>query len=696
MRARRPITAALTAALAVGTVVAAASPGWADATSTTAPDISNPNGRYFMATLTIDAGPGGGGLPFIQTTDRQRIAAHYSVTGGAADDQTTVVCVTSTDPADVASGGLGGSFLPQDGPGAHDAYADPALLALAANGTGGSIPHECHYRAVPTSTPTIADTDHFPFSPTVTDLGTSIVERFPLNSANGGAPWIGLSLLPAPGASVVIEGPHSSGALGLGSGGGGLLAQALLDSSGAPAGSLWSTGDALLTDNGLSGDAEHSGIRVDGHDAFGSIIAALLASGSGGRDVSLPEQPSVSMVRDPATGDYAMTFTEPLSYCLDAAGHPEDEATSSMDCASLGATGVRMVTTWTVTQQGVLTRDGDQLVSASGTHQVALEYVNSAPSTVGWQLPGEPSPSVHLPGDIDTTTWPSVGSIIGVADVGGTPNGSLDDPAGALTYSTRPNAAHVLDAGEVLQLDYTKTVASGHPVTLSHTFTTTSSLSSAQSAAATDQAAQAPTATLDAVPATVGSKTVTVTGTFKPGGNGLPETATVGTTAGSVVVPVAPDGRFTANVPLVEGANTITALGTDANGLAATASASTAFVNPVTAGRAVVKKTRAKTGPHAGKVTKVVVSVPVSCASFAPATGCKVTVKDGLNGKPLGSKTVTIKPGKQATVAMTLAKAPAKVNALKKGKHLDSRLTVTYSDPGGSPLASPVRKVRLA
>ena len=166
------------------------------------------------------------------------------------------------------------------------------------------------------------------------------------------------------------------------------------------------------------------------------------------------------------------------------------------------------------------------------------------------------------------------------------------------------------------------------------------------------------------------------------------------TAVGQVTVPVAADGSFAAPVTLKPGANAIAVMATDGQGLTASAAASATYANPVTSGSPKVTKVK----DASGKVTKETVTVPVSCAAFAPATGCKVTVKLGAKGKPLAAaRTVTVPVGKTVKVVLTLSGAArAKINALAAGKHLFGNLQTIYTDPAGGTLALKVRSVKLA
>ncbi|HVU72616.1 MAG TPA: hypothetical protein VHE83_06630 [Mycobacteriales bacterium] len=597
-----------------------------------------------------------------------------SSSGASGSDTTLSVRCYESDTAPTGYYPL--ATVTPDASGAWTAYIDPSDL---------SGDDQCRFRAVPSSYDT-SNTDFaaYPAFATIYHVGYAEHRDFDYDTPGAGGTY-----------QYEWDGDLSkSYAYSYNTGWCGYYGTYLHDS----ATDLSSEGDSVFecaaavygTYSAAGAVPARAGYVVDTHPAFDSYYIHEELDDS----VAGVPHSAVAFSQDPTTGDLAIVEVNDLVNCLDALGAVVDDPSPST-CASYRPAGVRQTRITTLTNGGNTATVRDTYSSTGSAHSLSWVYDDYLEAnTSDWKFPGTTSYVQPTAGALDISGWPKAGTTYVRYD-SATPDGSADKPVGAITYSAKPTSAFAYGGREVDSV-YARSLAAGGSATLTRTYSTEASNAALGPDVAAAEAASTPKVTLNALPATIGTHQVTVTGQVTAGGNGVPSSVV----ANGVTAPVAPDGTFSVHVvlPASPGLQTVAVLTTDDAGQVAAGSVTTTYANPVSEGLVKVAKTKYKKGPHKGQVAKEVVSVPVACAAFAPATGCTITLKLGAKGKPLaGAKTVHVAPGAHTTVKLTVNAAGIKaVNKLKKGKHLAGNLQNIYTDPAGGTLALKVRSVRLA
>ena len=553
--------------------------------------------------------------------------------------------------------------------GAWTAYVDPYNV----------YGHRCKVRAVPTS---YASTSFLAYPAYGTTLSRvfSTIDYWGFDNPSGHAPYY-YALSGFQGSTYV----HGFSASDDG------LTQTSLSANAADLSaygtSVWNGAASFLYLNSAAGPiSARSSITVDGHPAYDGEQANTVSHDAPGQPPA-----AISLTMDPDSGVLVATETSNLVTCLNSNGQVIDTlAPTPAQCPSFGPSGVRFTRVSTTNATGDVTTIRDSFTAADGgAHTVDWMYVDRM-SFSDAKLPGQSDFAAVTAGQsFPVTTWPQSGSELFRTDTG-TPTGSATSPIGAIAYSAKPNAVVVYAAGRIYQ-QYTRAVPGGRTATLTRTFVTAPSVTAASAGATTALAGNGAVLTPNPLPATVGTRAITVSGKIAPGSNGLPDTVT----ANGVSGPVAADGTFSIPVELTPGVGpkVIAIAGADFTGTPVSGQVVTDYANPVTSGAPQLAKTRS-----AGKVTKATLTVPVSCASFGPVAGCRAVVKLGARGKLLApTRNVLVGRGKTVAVKLTLSVgARAQLNRLAAGKHLFGNLQTIYADAGGGLLALKVRSVKLA
>ncbi len=363
--------------------------------------------------------------------------------------------------------------------------------------------------------------------------------------------------------------------------GGGMYDASPLDSSFVSGGDLFYAND---TYNALSGaGVSGSSIQVNGIDAYGPASASGLFTGSS----SLPGFQPLTVMHsyDPASGDLTVHETEPLLECApEPAVYPPTESS----CASFVGAGVSVTRAIHQDQQGRQSTLTDTYSSTDGRdHRLHLESIEDASDAdAGYDFPWVDGETYKPRTAGETVSPPTQGPLtVFVNYKNSEADGDPQGAQGAITFSGLPDDFAFAPsglAGEThFTATFTRTISPTAPVTLTQVFSWSSTSSQARTLAATAQSAQSPTVTITspAGEATLTTSPAHITGIVTAGGNGLPETVTVQ----GEQVKLAPDGSFSAEVPLLTGANTITATATDTEKLSSSATVSVSYtpVEPI-------------------------------------------------------------------------------------------------------------------
>jgi len=347
---------------------------------------------------------------------------------------------------------------------------------------------------------------------------------------------------------------------------------------------------SLLSDD-LGAWGGRSEVQVDGRNAYDAAGAqALFPSASGNpASQSLAGFPHMSTTVDwdPASGLISSSSTEDWSACSGPNERPQSYAT----CQSFVSTGVQV-------QRNIASSDGGRVVTLTDTwtstdgqpHTVDLlydDYVGLSANSAqrGYEFPGEGVFSSHLAGDQVAGPGAAPGTLF-VHTNNGASDGNPAEAIGAITFSRAPSGyrfapspvpplspppSNEIEEHQVLQLP------AGGSSTVSYAYAVGYTMADVGGLARAAQDRFAPPAVTIASPANgaaVSTPTVNLAGT-----------ATAGSGITSLVVdgqrvPVS-GGTWNASVPLSPGANTITALATDAAGATAQAQVTVVYQPPL-------------------------------------------------------------------------------------------------------------------
>jgi hypothetical protein len=421
------------------------------------------------------------------------------------------------------------------------------------------------------------------------------------------------------------------------------------------------------------GDDDPTGTRaslqVDGRDAFLPWEAYNTYNSIAGAE------PITGFTRrvDAATGDTRLSASEPIVRCADGTtAYPPT-------CPAWEDAGVRNQSETVGSHGGRLVRHTDVWTNSGSTaRQLDVWYQVDLAGAPQWRFPGEPAYAPRADGD--TIAAPPAGPA--TALVANDPaQADYLHPRGSLTWSSPPTEIR-FTASTHLYLHYVRTIAAGGAVAISHAFATDGSQESVDALSADARAAMLPSVAITAPAdgATVGSATVTVTGTATDDGPVL-----VGVNGHAATV--AADGTWSVAVPLQRGANTLVATATDTEGNTARAQRTVTLATsgppppppppPSTPSNQFTFKVKR---PKAGqKSIRLTVTVPGPGAIRARLTA-KIR-------RP--ARTVTLAKARKAAraagrVPVTLRLTKKSLALLRKRQQLKARASVTFRPTGGT------------
>jgi hypothetical protein len=479
-----------------------------------------------------------------------------------------------------------------------------------------------------------------------------------------------------------------------------------------PSDSLFYCNDGLRWSDGFTGGppppgtegATGSELRVDGNNAWSP--GAISGSAFGFDAQSNPGFPTLTFDEsfDPTTHGVTIRESDTTVRCSPT---PSVFPPTSTSCSSFVSTGVRLDRTLVQDHDGRLVTSRSVWSSTDGaSHQLHLELendLNSSANDLALSFPWiNPNFVKYTNG---TLPGPPVGpSQIGVKGSLAAADGDMTHPRGIIVFARPPKDERFIQdqsagSNEVSFLaEYDLNVPAHGLAGTAFAYTDAFSQADVAAAAADADASFRPTLTMKSPPGTTFASKVKVTGTAFD--NGGVASVSVNNTATATL---APDGSWTATMPLKPGHNTLTATVTNIYGDAGqTAPADVVYAKLGVVGRFKVKGNAVVFRMH--------------CAAD-PSGSCPgdalLTTKERLRGKhPLGvsarkrkvhSKRVTtghkrfkVKGGKTVTIKVPLNNAARKL--LKHFHKLPVRVTVSVvaggkkSRVGGGKVTFRVRK----
>ncbi|HMD58039.1 MAG TPA: hypothetical protein VKG82_11280 [Solirubrobacteraceae bacterium] len=414
-----------------------------------------------------------------------------------------------------------------------------------------------------------------------------------------------------------------------------------------------------------------------------------------GKAVTLAGKPAATVAESFNEATHQLTISEedPIVKCSPSTAFPATMAS----CTGFAPTGVTLVRTWETGDEDHIAAMSDRWRSTDGAaHSVSARYLmeqSEESEEASFELPGAGSFAAVSKGE--TKTVPSgPGAILYKEKAGVSEAGNGETPQGAIVYDQAPSEAIAVTTGSAekapwndLELPYQRTVpAGGTTNTLRMTFLQSFSMNEVRSLATAAITGYFPTVTIgapaNASPIKSPSHTVTVTGTASDA-VGLSSL-----TVNGKAVAVGAGGAWSAAVPLVPGANTITATATDQSGLSKSAAVGVTYLPPATASRV---------GNASGSGAQA--SFTVACHGLA-GTSCKVhatltsiekirrkrvigiaAAKTKSGRVTVGSATVLLAAGAQVKVVVPLNSTGRKL--LARFHKLPAHLTATLEGEGG-------------
>ena len=318
--------------------------------------------------------------------------------------------------------------------------------------------------------------------------------------------------------------------------------------------------EALFADDGWFNGA--SFVVVDGAESF------LPSDGSG----PTPGWSALTYTKtfDPATGDVTITSHEPAVTC-------------NVGCSSFVSTGVELDRTLATSDDGRMLTMTDRWRSTDGAaHSLDATYAqgfHTSNAGGAFLFPGKSSfqdYALH-----DTVALPHGPGTMYVKENAGTPDsGDTSHPQGAVGYASAPDSSAELSAKGTNYSEwdahYIRTIPATGALVLRFSYAQSFALSDVQALAGAAAASFAPTVTIasPADGATSNSPNITVSGTASDSA-GLASFKLNGQD-----VSVASDGSWSAPVVLSSGANRITALATDVDGITGQRQITVTYVPP--------------------------------------------------------------------------------------------------------------------
>ncbi len=467
------------------------------------------------------------------------------------------------------------------------------------------------------------------------------------------------------------------------------------------------TGGAFFYANAAlfaSNDAKtRSEIQIDGSNAFTGYSAYDLVARSasttydGSADYANFPAITYNSEVDPLTGNVTIEEEAPFVRCEEgtAFGYGNPAGSTCTSHARFTPTGVSYHRRIVQNQDGAVASIFDTFRSTDGApHQLDLLYFQSVREVSSSNQPAYEFPwaasGFAVPASEATIAPPPTAASLFVKEELHQEEGNEALGEGAITMSAPPAEIKFgKDSGE-FELHYLRTVPAGGSVRIGQAFSTAFSISEVHADALRAQAELSPTLSIasPAAGATLTTPTATATGTVTAGGNDLPSTVSVN----GRIVPVAPNGAWTAQVPLAVGANTITATTMDEFGLSASSQTTLNYVP--TRPAAVV--------PAAASITKTSYKRPdllitISChagggacaGSFSAIAREKLKSRSRKGKKKTKIKQITvafghfsIPAGQTETIKLKISSAAAAL--LKRLGSLPATITLSLEQAGNT------------
>jgi hypothetical protein len=408
------------------------------------------------------------------------------------------------------------------------------------------------------------------------------------------------------------------------------------------------------------------GATVDGTAAYASWNAQSKAYANAG----LPSL-TVTHTVDPATGDMTFQENQDLVMC----------SPSESSCTSFVPTQLRIERKVRQDHDGRWVRITDVVknLDAANEHSFDLDFEQfeqASGNHLGYRLPGESGYTQHPATDGSTAAGFGPITTIGLVDDQTQPVG-FDNPVGTLTVAPKP--VRLLFANNGFYLEFAGTVPAGGTQRISQYYAMGESQSEidASAAAQRDELAGPSVAiTSPADGATVSSTPTTVTGTASD------NVGVASLTVNGAPVTVAADGSWSAQVPLSAGANTITAVVTDAAGSTDTAKRSVTFTKPSSPPVVIVTHGGKPKVKRTGRKFVLDTGLVVHCP---PGLDACTTIGSARARKPridLAKGTATTAAGKAQRIVLALTARGAK--ALGRNRRLATRISLATRVGGGT------------
>ncbi len=511
-----------------------------------------------IATWTSNASGTPANSPYLISYDNQptTLAVTGTAPGATAGDRVDIVCYYGSPPSQFKT--LASNLAVS----AQQTFATP---------TGASAPqlrplvgHACRLRAVPHNAGSSSDLTKFA-GPQVAVAEIALLPTISGGPNNGepydyyvnGMTFTSFAAWKAPGTPASAPGVGACG---------GPYA--------APVDQAFDIGNypidcaGSLLDDDLNIWGGRSEVQIDGRNAYDAPAAQDLfprtLGNNGSQDLTGFPSLSVSVDWDPATGSISSTSQESYVSC----DGTDPYLPNAANCLSFDDTGVSL-------KRVVTTSDGGRMITLTDTwsstdghgHSLDLLYddyagvAGNADSERGWQFPGQSGFTQYTAGSSVPATSSAPGSILLRTNVTA-PDGDPSEGFGAITFGRVPSGLRFATGSE-LEEHQLLTVPAGGSASLSYVYSIGYTLAdvSALALAAQDRFEPAQVQiTSPASGSTVATPNITLTG-IADAGSGVKSLM-----VGGQAVPVASDGSWTAQVPLSQGSNTITALATDGAG----------------------------------------------------------------------------------------------------------------------------------
>jgi Glucodextranase, domain B/PASTA domain len=338
-----------------------------------------------------------------------------------------------------------------------------------------------------------------------------------------------------------------------------------------------------LLSNDLDAFGGRSEVQIDGHNAYDPGSAQALFAASGGHAASqnlsgFPTNLTDHVTWDPTTGLLGSQSNESWVEC----DGPNEQVQAFVTCPSFVASGVEL-------DRDITTSDGGRVVTLTDTwsstdgkaHSLDLLYddyngiFGAASGDRGYEFPGQTGFSQFVGGTDIPGPSSGPGSILLRTNVTA-PDGSPSEAAGAITFGTAPSEFRFVSNNEFEEHNVL-VVPAGGSSTLSYVYSVGYSVADVTQLALAAQDRFEPASVVIGSPAsgaTASTASTTLSG-IANAGSGITSLVVDGQS-----VPVAPNGTWTAQVPLSSGTNMITAVATDGAGATAQAQVPVVYTPP--------------------------------------------------------------------------------------------------------------------